>query len=97
MWAAVAMMQFFLSLLPVGNVFHPILDEVLDSFGIIISKELKEIQLDQQTSGLIEYMRNSGDYDRPISITGHSLGGGISLITGAHQKIPAIALSGMCF
>ena len=90
-------MQVFLSLLPAGPFFHPILDDVLQMFGIFQSKALKEVQLNAQTTGLVEYMRTTNGFDHPITITGHSLGGGISLITGALAKIPAISFSGTFF
>jgi len=54
---------------------------------------LQEVALYQQTSDLIRLLQTSG-YFRKLHITGQSLGGGISLISGAQTEIPAIAISG---
>ena len=88
------LMQIFLSVLPAGSIFHPILDDVLEAMGIVESSTLKNIQLNVQTTGLVEYMRATDGFDHPIRITGHSLGGEIALITGAQTNIPAISVSG---
>jgi lipase ATG15 len=87
-------MQIFISILPAGSLFNPILDDVLHGMGFVESKALKEIQLNSQTTGLVEYLNNTVGSDHSISITGHSLGGGIALITGAETNIPAISISG---
>ena len=94
LWAGVGVMQMFQSFLPAGEIFNPILDDVLDAMAFVQVQTLKEIQLNSQTTGLVNYMRETAGYDGPISITGHSLGGGIALITGAQTNIPAIAISG---
>ena len=94
LWAAVGLMQLFLAILPAGELFNPILVDVLSFMSLVQVKILKEIQLNTQTTGLINYMRDTAGYDGRISITGQSLGGGIALITGAQTNIPAIAISG---
>lgn len=94
LWAGVALMEFFLSLLPAGDVFKPILDDILLGMGYIESKHLKDIQLNSQTTGFANYIRDEVSFNGSLSITGHSLGGGISLITGAQANISAIAISG---
>ena len=89
------MLEIFLYLMPAGDLFYPILYESLDAMGFVESQRLKQVQLDSQTTGLINYMRNTAGFNESmISITGHSLGGGIALITGAQTNIPAIAISG---
>lgn len=87
-------MEFFISLLPAGSLFKPILDDILLGMGYIESKHLKDIQLNSQTTGLANYIRDDIGFNGSLSITGHSLGGGISLITGAQANISAIAISG---
>ena len=46
-----------------------------------------------ETTEFIEYLVNNGEYN-DIFITGHSLGGGIALISGTQTHIKAVALSG---
>ncbi len=88
-------MELFLSVLPAGDLFKPILDDILRGMGYIESKHLKDIQLNSQTTGLAYYIRDNIGFNGSLSITGHSLGGGIALITGAQANISAIAISGM--
>jgi len=54
---------------------------------------LKRAALYQQTSTFIQTLQDSGNYGQ-IHITGHSLGGGISLVSGAQTDVPAVAISG---
>jgi lipase ATG15 len=42
----------------------------------------------------VNYIRAQPNIYRGVAITGHSLGGGLSIITGAQTKTPAVALSG---
>jgi len=41
----------------------------------------------------VEELKESGKFDH-VQVTGHSLGGGLSIITGAQAKVPAVAISG---
>jgi lipase ATG15 len=45
------------------------------------------------TTEFAEFMKKDGDFDS-VQVTGHSLGGGLSMITGAQAHIPAVGLSG---
>ena len=74
-------MQLFQLFLPVGEAFNPILDKILGGMSFVKSKKLREIALNEQTTGLVNYMRDTAGYKGLISITGHSLGGGIAMIT----------------
>jgi len=92
-WSPVALMQLFQLFLPVGEAFNPILDKILGGMSFVKSKKLREIALNEQTTGLVNYMRDTAGYKGLISITGHSLGGGIAMITGAETNIPTVAIS----
>ena len=94
LWAGVSLIQLFQSLLPAGELFNPILDEILQGMNFVQSKQLKEIQLNSQATGFVNYIRDTLGFEGSLSITGSSLGGGISLITGAQTKIPAISFAG---
>jgi lipase ATG15 len=45
------------------------------------------------TTEFAEHMKKDSDFDS-VQVTGHSLGGGLSMITGAQAHIPAVSLSG---
>ena len=36
-----------------------------------------------------EYLKDTGEFES-IHVTGHSLGGGLAMVTGAQAKIPAV-------
>ncbi len=54
---------------------------------------MKKISFYKLTTQFAEFMKKDSDFDS-VQVTGHSLGGGLSMITGAQAKIPAIGLSG---
>ena len=93
-WASVAMVQVFQLFLPAGEVFNPILHGILRAMTWIESEKLTDIALYSQTTRLVGFLRSRPEYTGPLRITGQSLGGGISLITGAQTNIPAVAISG---
>jgi putative lipase involved disintegration of autophagic bodies len=44
---------------------------------------------------LLQQTGKTNDYQYSgVAVTGHSLGGGLSIITGAQKGVPAVALSG---
>jgi lipase ATG15 len=59
----------------------------------IQADSLADIAFYKQTSAFVKHMKESSQYDTLI-ITGHSLGGGLAMISGAQTEVPAIALSG---
>ncbi|KAG7374006.1 lipase class 3 [Nitzschia inconspicua] len=94
LWSSVALTQVLQFFLPAGEIFNPILHGLLKALVWVESENLIEIALYSQTTQLVEYIRSRPDFNGSIRITGQSLGGGISLITGAQTNIPAIAISG---
>jgi len=71
----------------------PILHRLLDLLAFIVTDTLDEVAFYRQTTAFVEHLKESGNYTK-LHITGQSLGGGISIITGAQTLIPAIAISG---
>ena len=45
------------------------------------------------TTEFAKYMKNHPDFV-DIQVTGHSLGGGLAMITGAQASVPAVGVSG---
>jgi len=80
-------------LMPFGQMWTPILDNLLKAVGFVQPNRLQSVALYQQTSDLIRTLQASGNYSK-VHITGQSLGGGIALISGAQTNVPAIAISG---
>lgn len=94
LWAAVGFMQVVTYILPLGEIFYPILPGLLNAMKFVQSYSLQQVALYKQTTGLVNFIRNDFGFNGTMFITGQSLGGGIALITGAQTSIPAIAISG---
>ena len=80
-------------MLPFGSIFTPIIAQLLKAISWVESESLDRVALYRQTTSFVEALKATGNYTT-IHITGHSLGGGITLITAAQTAIPAIAVSG---
>ncbi|KAL7556733.1 hypothetical protein ACA910_005158 [Epithemia clementina (nom. ined.)] len=93
LWSGAAIAQAVRGLMPIGEVFTPIIHQLLKAVSILESDNLDEVALYRQTTQFIRELQSSGNYTW-IHITGQSLGGGITLITAAQTGIPGIAISG---
>jgi lipase ATG15 len=54
---------------------------------------IKQVSFYIETTAFVQTLQESGNYGA-IQVTGHSLGGGLAIITGAQTGTPAVALSG---
>jgi lipase ATG15 len=98
LWSAAALAQWIRAIMPLGSFFTPVLQYLVEIVSYIESDHLAEIAYYRQTSAFVKHVDNQGSdsvrkYEH-IMITGHSLGGGLAMISGAQQKVPAVALSG---
>ena len=96
LWLYVSLMELYLDLFPAGRLFHSILDDILRATRFLQNKRLEELRMTSHTTELVNYMMEFGGFDKSkLTLTGHSMGGGIALVTGAQTNIPAISLSGI--
>lgn len=93
LWAPAALMQFLRIALPFGHIWTPVMPFLISCIALIDSASVEKISFYKDTVKFVEFLEKSGKYEG-IAITGHSLGGGLSIITGAITKNPAVALSG---
>jgi lipase ATG15 len=93
LWSAAFLAQMVRWLIPVGEVWNPILENLVKVIAILQGPSLKKVSFYVQTSGFVEWLRKEQLY-KSLRVSGHSLGGGLAMITGAQTKTPAIALSG---
>ena len=95
LWSAAALAQWIRAIMPLGSFFTPVLQYLVEVVSYIESDHLAEIAYYRQTSAFVDHVDNGSvnKYEH-IMITGHSLGGGLAMISGAQQKVPAVALSG---
>jgi len=95
LWSAAALAQWIRAIMPLGSFFTPVLQYLVEIVSYIESDHLAKIAYYRQTSAFVDHVDNGAvnKYEH-IMITGHSLGGGLAMISGAQQKVPAVALSG---
>jgi len=93
LWSSAGLFQFLRLLLPLGTIWTPILDVMVQMVSWLESASIERVAFYKQTTAFVQYLKNSSMYDN-VQITGHSLGGGLSIITGAQTDTPAVALSG---
>ena len=97
LWLGSILAQIIKNFNPLGYLWDPILDEVVFLINFVQSKKLKEVSYYRFTSEFVETLYNGfdGRTYKNLRITGVSLGGGLSILTGAITETPAIAFSGL--
>jgi hypothetical protein len=93
LWGAAALMQALRALLPLGEMWTPIMAQLIQLINTIESTSIERVSFYKTTTKFVNYLKNETDY-RGVGITGHSLGGGLAIISGAQTATPAVALSG---
>lgn len=70
-----------------------VIDQLIKAITKIESSSIESVSFYKDTTAFVNYLKNDTQYIG-VGVTGHSLGGGLSIITGAQTGIPAVALSG---
>ena len=91
LWMAAILVQYTRALLPLGEIWNPILRHIVTLVSIIESDSIKNVAYYKETTQFTEYVKERRNN---TMVTGHSLGGGLALISGGQAKVPAIAISG---
>jgi lipase ATG15 len=94
LWSSAALMQFLRELLPFGEIWTPIMDSLINIITSIESESIERVSFYKDTTRFVQFLQNQSDVYSGVAVTGHSLGGGLSIITGAIAGVPAVALSG---
>jgi lipase ATG15 len=94
LWSAAALLQVHRELLPIGVAWTPILDQLIRVITKIESASIESVSFYKDTTAFVNFLKNQSDAYLGVGVTGHSLGGGLSIITGAQTGVPAVALSG---
>merc|ERR1711935_745756 len=58
----------------------------------VASSSVEKVSFYKLTTQFANYLKENYSFDH-LQVTGHSLGGGLALITGAQAKIPAVGVS----
>jgi lipase ATG15 len=93
LWSPAGLFQALRLLLPIGEIWTPILDSMVKIVSWLESATIDRVAFYKETTNFVNYLKNEG-VNPHVQITGHSLGGGLAIITGAQTGIAAVALSG---
>uniref|UniRef100_A0A7S3PDK4 Fungal lipase-type domain-containing protein n=1 Tax=Amphora coffeiformis TaxID=265554 RepID=A0A7S3PDK4_9STRA len=93
LWSASWLAQQVRAMLPFGEIWNPILEELVEMIGVLQNDSLKKVAFYVQTSNFVKWLKDNDKFDM-LRVTGHSLGGGLAMITGAQTQTPAVGLSG---
>jgi lipase ATG15 len=93
LWAPAILMQVLRTVMPLGDVWTPIMAPLIKAIASVESDAVDQISFYRDTVEFTNWIKSQNDYSG-VAITGHSLGGGLSIITGAITETLAVALSG---
>jgi len=95
LWTPAIFMQGLRELLPFGAVWTPAIDELFRIITKVESKSISQVSFYRDTTAFVKYLLHSVPQKYGgVVVTGHSLGGGLAMITGAQTNVSGIALSG---
>ena len=92
LWSASIFLQMVRSGLPFGAMYTPMLHRVSKLLSNLQSGTIERVSFYRSTTRFVEFVKKSGNFSS-VAITGHSLGGGLALISGAQTHVQAIGIS----
>jgi lipase ATG15 len=92
LWSGAALLQVLRGVLPMGGIWSEIFPDLVSWINWVASTAIQKVAFYKLTTKFAEELKANDGFDY-VQVTGHSLGGGLSLITGAQAKIPAIGIS----
>eukprot|EP00567_Pseudictyota_dubia_P002021 CAMPEP_0197469298 /NCGR_PEP_ID=MMETSP1175-20131217/66531_1 /TAXON_ID=1003142 /ORGANISM="Triceratium dubium, Strain CCMP147" /LENGTH=344 /DNA_ID=CAMNT_0043005437 /DNA_START=1 /DNA_END=1035 /DNA_ORIENTATION=+ len=98
LWSAAALAQFVRAFMPLGWIWTPIFDELVFVVNSVESESLRRASYYKRTTQFINDVLSGayGDGEfHTLRVTGASLGGGLSIITGAQTGAYTVAISGL--
>ena len=73
LWSAAWLAQAVRAILPLGAIWSPIIDNVVEWIGVLQTATLREVAFYVQTAGFVNYLKDQNLY-KNLRVTGHSLG-----------------------
>ena len=83
LWSAAWLAQAVRAFLPLGAIWSPIIDNVVEMIGVLQTKTLRQVAFYVQTAGFVEHLKDKGIF-KNLRVTGHSLG--VSLMLPIRQS-----------
>jgi len=93
LWQAAMLVQALRFTLPAGEIFTPFLPALVRAINVLQSDAVQRVSYYKVVSEFVTDLKDNSDYSG-VSITGHSLGGGIAIISGAQTNTSSVAMSG---
>jgi len=93
LWSAAFLFQALRFLLPMGETWNPLLHRMDTAISWLESETIDRVAFYRETTAFTEFVKSDPTYE-DIQVTGHSLGGGLAIITGAQTSVDAVGLSG---
>ena len=75
LWSAAFLAQMVRAIVPVGEAWNPILENLVQLIAVLQAESLKKVSFYVQTTGFVNWLRSKDIYPS-LRVTGHSLGGG---------------------
>lgn len=94
LWLGAVLFQVVRAFVPMGETISPVLPHLVKGVSLIEDKALQDVSYYKEVNSFVTKLKGGKDDNTQLVIVGHSLGGGIAMVTGAQTKVPSVALSG---
>jgi hypothetical protein len=92
LWSSACLFQLLRAIIPFGNVWTPIIADLIGFVSILKSPTSDGLAFYREITSFVKYLNESSNYTN-LALTGHSLGGGLAIISASQTGVPAIAVS----
>ena len=93
LWSAAWLLQGLRAAMPFGQMWTPIIDDLILGLSWLNSPTLNRLAYYKETTSFVNYLKDAHLYTN-LAITGHSLGGGLAIISAAQTGVPGLGVSG---
>lgn len=73
LWSAAWLAQAVRAVLPLGTIWSPIIDNVVEMIGVLQTATLRSVAFYVQTADFVDHLKDKGMF-KELRVTGHSLG-----------------------
>eukprot|EP00536_Pseudo-nitzschia_multiseries_P010772 jgi/Psemu1/307572/fgenesh1_kg.340_\ len=92
LWLTASLVQVLRSAVPFGTMFNQVYPHLIKMTSSLRTRP-EDVALYRKTTDFVKQLQNDPAYES-LTLTGHSLGGGVAMISGAQTNTNAIAISG---
>ncbi|GBG32792.1 Hypothetical Protein FCC1311_090172 [Hondaea fermentalgiana] len=94
LWLSALLFQAVRAVMPFGDLLTTIIPNLVDYISTVEAANIERVSYYRELTDFVETASSLRNESRFL-ITGHSLGGGLAIITGAQLKILTVAISGV--